>query len=83
MELPCFCASLQNKGHDDRHVVSRPVFKAVFKPSSSRLQGPSSKPSSSRLQDPPTVADLAPRGSENQNCGFQGVRVAAVTPFVV
>ncbi len=29
------------------------------------------------------ASDLAPRGSENQNCGFQGLRVAAVTPFVV
>ena len=28
-------------------------------------------------------SDLAPRGSGNQNCGFQGVRLAAVTPFVV
>ncbi len=29
------------------------------------------------------ASDLAPRSSGNQNCGFQGVRVAAVTPFVV
>ena len=28
-------------------------------------------------------SDLAARGSGNQNCGFQGVCVAAVTPFVV
>ncbi len=28
-------------------------------------------------------SDLAPRSSGNQNCGFQGVCVAAVTPFVV
>jgi hypothetical protein len=27
--------------------------------------------------------DLAPRSSGNQNCGFQGLCVAAVTPFVV
>ena len=29
------------------------------------------------------ASDLAPRGSGNQNCGFQGACVAAVTPFVV
>jgi hypothetical protein len=29
------------------------------------------------------ASDLAPRSSGNQNCGFQGVCVAAVTPFVV
>ena len=46
---------------------SRPVFKTVFK--------------TLRLRE--SAADLAPRHSELQNCGFQGVCVAAVTPFVV
>ncbi len=45
------------------------VFKTVFKPSS--------RPSGS------ANVDLAPRHSELQNCGFQAVCVAAVTPFVV
>ena len=38
------CESLQNKGHDDRHVVSRPVFKAV------RLQAVFKARLQSRLQ---------------------------------
>ena len=29
------------------------------------------------------VSDHAPRGSGQQNCGFQGVCLAAVTPIVV
>ncbi len=67
--------------------MSRPVFKPVFKPSS--------RPSSSRLQDRlqavfktlpgrlgELAAELAPRHSELQNCGFQEVYFAAVTPLL-
>jgi hypothetical protein len=50
---------------------SRPSFKTVFKTVFKTL----------RLRE--SAADLAPRHSELQNCGFQGVCVAAVTPFVV
>ena len=32
---------------------------------------------------PSVLSDHAPRGSGHQNCGFQGVRLATVTPFVV
>ena len=58
------------------------VFKPVFKPSSSRLQA-RLQAVFKTLRRRELAAELAPRDSEHQNCGFQGVCIAAVTPFVV
>ena len=62
------------------------VFKTVFKPSSSRLQDRLQaclQAVFKTLRRRELAAELAPRDSEHQNCGFQGACVVAVTPFVV